>query len=87
MMHCMFRNSLMDILKWVFVSVASVGLIFVYSIYIYAYNWLFGVDIADVSHFVKHNDAIDKEACERGTSVYLVDKRIDMLPPVLSTSK
>jgi exosome complex exonuclease DIS3/RRP44 len=45
------------------------------------------IDIADVSYFVKYNEAIDKEAYERGTTVYLVDKRIDMLPPLLSTSK
>lgn len=56
-------------------------------LHIYAYDLLFDLDIADVSHFVKHNDAVDKEACERGTTVYLIDKRIDMLPPVLGTSK
>lgn len=44
-----------------------------------------GVHIADVSHFVKPNNAMDKEASLRGTTVYLVDKRIDMLPPLLGT--
>ncbi|KAG6033760.1 hypothetical protein E4U41_006808 [Claviceps citrina] len=44
-----------------------------------------GVHIADVSHFVKPASAMDTEASIRGTTVYLVDKRIDMLPPLLGT--
>lgn len=48
-------------------------------------NFQVGVHIADVSHFVKPNNAMDKEASMRGTTVYLVDKRIDMLPPMLGT--
>lgn len=44
-----------------------------------------GVHIADVSHFVKPNNAMDQEASLRGTTVYLVDKRIDMLPMLLGT--
>ena len=44
-----------------------------------------GVHIADVSHFVKPNNAMDAEASARGTTVYLVDKRIDMLPMLLGT--
>lgn len=44
-----------------------------------------GVHIADVSHFVKPNNAMDAEASVRGTTVYLVDKRIDMLPMLLGT--
>ncbi|KAK3330190.1 hypothetical protein B0H66DRAFT_542989 [Apodospora peruviana] len=44
-----------------------------------------GVHIADVSHFVKPNNAMDTEASIRGTTVYLVDKRIDMLPMLLGT--
>jgi ribonuclease R len=43
-----------------------------------------GVHIADVSFFVKPGNAIDKEAVERATSVYLVDRTIPMLPEVLS---
>lgn len=48
-------------------------------------NFEVGVHIADVSHFVKPNNAMDTEASVRGTTVYLVDKRIDMLPMLLGT--
>lgn len=48
-------------------------------------NFEVGVHIADVSHFVKPVNAMDTEASIRGTTVYLVDKRIDMLPPLLGT--
>lgn len=44
-----------------------------------------GVHIADVSSFVKPATAMDAEASVRGTTVYLVDKRIDMLPMLLGT--
>ncbi|CRK19767.1 hypothetical protein BN1708_000432 [Verticillium longisporum] len=48
-------------------------------------NYEVGVHIADVSNFVKPLTAMDNEASIRGTSVYLVDKRIDMLPMLLGT--
>lgn len=48
-------------------------------------NYEVGVHIADVSHFVRPNNAMDLEASVRGTTVYLVDKRIDMLPMLLGT--
>ena len=48
-------------------------------------NFEVGVHIADVSHFVKPGNAMDTEASVRGTTVYLVDKRIDMLPMLLGT--
>jgi exosome complex exonuclease DIS3/RRP44 len=45
------------------------------------------VDIADVTYFVKSGMPMDEEAASRGTTVYLVDKRIDMLPSLLGTSE
>ena len=47
-------------------------------------NWEIGVHIADVSHFVRPGDIIDKEAYNRATSIYLVDRTIPMLPEYLS---
>lgn len=46
-----------------------------------------GVHIADVTHFVPHNSPLDMEARIRGTTFYLVDRRFDMLPSLLSSGK
>lgn len=45
-----------------------------------------GVHIADVSHFIRPGNAMDQEASSRATTVYLVDKRIDMVPELLSSN-
>ena len=45
-----------------------------------------GVHIADVSFFVRPDTPMDAEAASRGTTVYLVDRRIDMLPHLLGTN-
>ena len=49
-------------------------------------NFEVGIHIADVTHYVKDGDLIDKEGYERATSVYLVDRTIPMLPEKLSNN-
>jgi ribonuclease R len=47
-------------------------------------NWILGVHIADVSHFVPADSALDAEAKDRGNSIYLPGRTLPMLPEVLS---
>ena len=49
-------------------------------------TWRLGVHIADVAHFVRLGTLLDKEARQRGTSVYLPDKVLPMLPEVISNA-
>lgn len=49
-------------------------------------SWRLGVHIADVAHFVRVGTLLDKEARERGTSVYLPDKVLPMLPELISNA-
>jgi ribonuclease R len=48
-------------------------------------DWILGVHIADVSHFVTPGSAIDRDARAHGNSVYMVDRFIPMLPPYLTS--
>jgi ribonuclease R len=48
--------------------------------------WEIGIHIADVTHYIKPDTLIDKEAAQRATSIYLVDRTIPMLPERLSNN-
>jgi ribonuclease R len=49
-------------------------------------HWRLGVHIADVAHFVRPGTALDREATHRGTSVYLPDRVLPMLPEIISNA-
>ncbi|MCE9551947.1 MAG: ribonuclease R [Planctomycetes bacterium] len=49
-------------------------------------HWRLGVHIADVSHFVREKTALDREAQDRATSIYLPDRVIPMLPEIISNN-
>lgn len=49
-------------------------------------HWRLGVHIADVSHFVRPRSALDREARDRATSVYLPDRVLPMLPEIISNN-
>jgi len=49
-------------------------------------HWQLGIHISDIAHYVEPHSIIDQEACKRGTSVYLGNDVIPMLPPPLSGS-
>jgi len=54
------------------------------SLEIQSNQYRLGIHIADVGHFVKRGDPLDREAMQRGSSVYMPDQKLPMLPPTLA---
>ncbi|PWZ54443.1 Exosome complex exonuclease RRP44 A [Zea mays] len=85
MMHYIAHYFQMGTLKLEFVSLNNFCCKFSCSVQIYKQiSRVFFLDIADVTNFVHPGTPLDEEAAQRGTSVYLVGQRIDMLPKPLT---
>lgn len=81
------RRDMRDVLTFTIDSITARDLDDAISFYVLENgNYEIGVHIADIGHYVKKDSEIDKEALRRGTSVYLVDRCIPMLPEKLSNN-
>ena len=77
----------MDLRDWMMVTIDgedAKDLDDAVSLFMDGENYVLGVHIADVSNYVQEHSALDVEALKRGTSVYLVDRVVSMLPKALS---